>query len=122
MFEIFGVIAAVGGIAELARGRGGIPWLWGSVALAGYLLTEFLTGLILVLLHTRESVVPLVAGWLWIATVAIFLRFGLGRQHSQPDSAWSCANCKTLNKKSSVLCEACKQTWESQQSGAATSA
>jgi hypothetical protein len=114
MLEIFALIGSIGGIAALARGRGGTPWIWGTVAFVGYLLTAFCTGFILALLHMGQPFVPMVAAWLWIGGVALFLRFGLGRKHAQPESDWFCANCKTLNKKRAVLCEACKQTWESQ--------
>ena len=124
MIEIFLVIIATGAIASLARGRGGKPVLWGAIAVVGYIVTELGTGLVIYALTQDKtpSMVPLLAGWLWMGAVALFLRFGLGSHLAQPDTDWFCANCKTMNKKSAVMCEACKQTWESQQKTAAASA
>src|SRR3712207_6354294 len=122
MLEIFALVLSVSGIAALARGRGGTPWIWGVAAVAGYVATLFGTAVILALFSVRESVVPMVAAWMWIGAVALFLRFGMGSSHAQPDSDWFCANCTTLNKKRAVMCEACKQTWESQQKARAANA
>jgi hypothetical protein len=116
MLEIILLVIAVGGVASLARGRGGKPVLWGAIAAVGYVLTAIAV-LVAMGGSARDSIVPrMIAPWFWIAAVAFYLRFGLGSQYAQPDSQWSCASCHTLNKRSSVICEACKQPWETQQS------
>jgi hypothetical protein len=123
MIEIILVVIATGAIASLARGRGGKPVLWGTIALVGYIFTEFAVALVIYALTKDKtpSIVPVLAAWLWMGAVALFLRFGLGSHLGQPESDWFCATCKTFNKKSSVLCEACKETWESQQPAAPAS-
>lgn len=124
MIEIIVLIIATGAIASLARGRGGKPVLWGTIAVAGYIVTELGTAFVIFALtkDRTPSMVPLVAAWAWMGAVAVFLRFGMGSHLGQPESDWFCANCKTYNKKSAVMCDACKQTWESQQKTSAASA
>jgi hypothetical protein len=124
MIEIIVVIIATGAIASLARGRGGKPVLWGALAVVGYIVTELGTAVVIYALTKDKtpSMVPLFAGWAWMGAVALFLRFGLGSHLAQPDTDWFCSNCKTMNKKSAVMCEACKETWESQQKAVAASA
>jgi len=42
MFEIILLIVVTGGIASFARARGGKPWLWGTLTVAGYFLVPLL--------------------------------------------------------------------------------
>jgi hypothetical protein len=42
MFEIVLLIVAAGGIAAYARGRGGNPFVWGSLGVGGYIAIEYL--------------------------------------------------------------------------------
>ena len=122
VIEILCVAMAVGAITSLARGRGGKPIVWGIIAVLGYLFWPFFTAVILAILKVQGSIVPLIVAWMWLGVLALFLRFGLGTQHAQPDTDWFCANCKTYNKRSAVMCDACKQTWESQQKARGASA
>lgn len=122
VIEILCICMAVGAIASLARGRGANPILWGTIAVVGYFAWPFATAVVLAILKVRESIVPLVVAWMWFGALALFLRYGIGTRFAQPDTDWFCANCKTYNKKSAVMCDACKQTWESQQKTSAASA
>jgi hypothetical protein len=54
MLEIVFLLVTTGGIAAYARGRGGNPWLWGTISVAGHLLIQFFGGLALALLHLRH--------------------------------------------------------------------
>ena len=111
MIELIGLLIVLGGIGTLARGRGASPVAAGSVALGGWLLFD-----VVFRLFTRNQDVNLAlaaAAWAWIGVVALFLRFGVGRGHPQPDSKWSCSNCHYLNNASAVVCEACRQPWRS---------
>jgi hypothetical protein len=38
MLVIILLIAATGGIVAFARGRGGKPWLWGTLTIVGFFL------------------------------------------------------------------------------------
>jgi hypothetical protein len=42
MFGIILLIVVTGGIASFARARGGRPWLWVTLTVAGYFLVPFL--------------------------------------------------------------------------------
>jgi len=87
----------VGYIVNVARGRGGKPWLWGVTAVA--------SGLILM---------PFVPFGLLIGNALVFLwvRFGLGRGGQQPGMRWSCPECRFLNERYAVVCEACNKPWK----------
>jgi hypothetical protein len=112
MLEIFFLVVAGSAIAAYARGRGGSPWVWGSVAIGGY----FLLGAVLpfALRVSRESdTFPFfwVAGLGWLGLTTLCARFLLGRGRPAPSGLWVCPNCKMLNAHYSVLCEACRQPY-----------
>ncbi len=120
MFEIILLIAATAGIAGFARGRGGKPWLWGTLTVAGYFLVPFFVTISAVLFGTDPKQVKesaqvwfYVSAIAWVAVLAFCARFLLGRDYAKPDGMWSCSNCKYLNQQYAVICEACKQPYRS---------
>ncbi len=119
MFEIILLIIVTGGIAAYARGRGGKPWLWGALTVAGYFLVPFLVTFFGVLLGADPKRVKedaqlwfFVSAIGWVAVLAFCARFILGRQYAKPEGMWSCPNCNYLNKQYAVLCEACRRPYE----------
>ena len=119
MFEIVLLIAATSGIAALARGRGGNPWLWGAMTAIGYFVVPFLVALFAALCganasHLKEDAQLwfFVSAIAWVAVLAFCARFLLGRKYASPGGMWSCPNCKYLNQPYAVICEACRQPFE----------
>jgi hypothetical protein len=120
MFEIVLLIAATGGIAAFARGRGGKPWLWGMLTVVGYFLVPFLVTFFVVVFGADPQGVKenaqlwfFVSAIAWVAVLAFCARFLLGRSYAKPGGMWSCSNCKYLNQHYAVICEACKQPYAS---------
>jgi hypothetical protein len=118
MFEIILLFVVTGGIAAYARGRGGRPWLWGTLTVVGYFLVPFLiTVLAIALGADAKSVKEDAQVWFfasaagWVAVLAFCARFLLGRGYAKPDGMWSCSNCKYLNQRYAVICEACRQPY-----------
>jgi hypothetical protein len=115
MLQIFVLILTTGGIAAYARGRGGNPWLWGSLSVVGHLAIQFLGGFALGLLgRSRDEnalLLVVIASWAWIGIIAFCARFLLGRKMEKPDGMWSCKNCKYLNQRYAVMCEACREPY-----------
>jgi|SRR5580704_5754098 hypothetical protein len=117
MFEIVLLIVAAGGIAAYARGRGGNPFVWGSLGVGGYIAIEYLGPAIIASLGRPLD--PDSRMWLfvvaaaWIGIIAFCARFLLGRTREKPSGMWSCKNCKYLNQQYAVMCEACKQPYAS---------
>ena len=112
MIELIGLVIIVSSIAAYARGRGGSPWLWGSLALGGYILIELLTfAATRLILGETNPLLPLILSWGWVGAVALYARFGLGHSQPKPGSMWNCTNCKYLNQRYAVVCEACKQPY-----------
>jgi ABC-type Na+ efflux pump permease subunit len=119
MFEIVLLIAATSGIASFARGRGGNPWIWGAMTVAGYFLVPFLVGFLATIFganpaHLKEDaqVLFFISAIAWVAALAFCARFLLGRKYANPGGMWSCPNCKYLNQPYAVICEACRQPYE----------
>lgn len=54
MLEIALLIAATAGIAAFARGRGGKPWLWGTLTVVGYFGAPFLVRFLANPLHRPD--------------------------------------------------------------------
>ena len=115
MFEIVLLIVAAGSIASFARGRGGNPWLWGTMTVVGYLLVPFLVGFFTTLLGAspkdmkeNAQVLFFISAIVWVAILAFCARFILGRKFASPGGMWSCPNCKYLNQPYAVICEACR--------------
>lgn len=121
MGEIVLLILVTGGITAFARGRGGKPWLWGTLTVVGYFLVPFLVTLLVVLagLADPKSVQENKYVWFyslaiaWVAILAFCARFLLGRNFAKPDGMWSCKNCSYLNKQYAVICEACREPYAS---------
>lgn len=115
MLEIFFLIITTGGIAAFARGRGGSPWLWGSLSVVGHLLIQFLGGFVIGALgmtrNETAQLMPFILSWLWVGVIAFCARFLLGMKKEKPDGMWSCQNCKYLNQHYAVICEACQQPY-----------
>lgn len=120
MFEIILLIVATGGIASFARARGGRPWLWGTLTMAGYFLVPFLVVFFAAMfgadpkaLREDSQLWFFVAAVTGVAVLGFCARFLLGRNYAKPDGMWSWSNCKYLNQPYAVLSEACKQPYAS---------
>jgi len=120
MFEIVLLIAATAGIAAFARGRGGKPWLWGTLTVTGYFLVPFFVTLFAVLFGADPKEVKqdaqfwfFISAVAWVALLAFCARFLLGRSYAKPDGMWSCSHCKYLNQSYAVVCEACREPYAS---------
>ena len=115
MLQIFVLILTTGGIAAYARGRGGNPWVWGTVSVAGHLLIQFLGGFVLSLWGQQNGenalLVVVIVSWVWIGIIAFCARFLLGMNLEKPEGMWSCPGCKYLNQRYAVICEACRQPY-----------
>jgi hypothetical protein len=113
MLGVVFLIAATTTVGAYARGRGGKPWLWGGIALGGYLfLWLFVPYFHPSGLGSDWEWIGMILPWAWIGLVAIYARFGLAAGRGGPSGRWSCPNCKFLNYKYAVVCEACKQPWD----------
>jgi hypothetical protein len=115
MVEILFLILSTGGIAAFARGRGGNPWLWGTLSVAGHLLIQFLGGIIIgyyrIPADSDAQLILTVASYAWVGVVAFCTRFVLGSGREKPSGRWSCSNCRYLNQHYAVICEACQQPY-----------
>jgi hypothetical protein len=116
MLELVLLLVAITTVAAIARGRGATPWLWGTVAAVGYIAVGLVafyaveSGFVTVPSPaTARFFLPGIAGWGWIACVAVYLRFFRGRGAVQPEGQWTCPDCKWLNARYSIVCEACGQ-------------
>ena len=102
MLQIFLLIVTTGGIAAYARGRGGNPWVWGTLSVVGHLLIQFLGGFTLGLLGRAKDENALLAlgivSWIWVNIIAFCARFRIGMGMQKPDGMWSCSNCIYLNQ------------------------
>jgi hypothetical protein len=115
MLLIVFLIVSTGAISAYARSRGGKPYLWGTLSVAGCLLIQFGGGFILAALH-----IPLDADapWIilgmscgWVGLMALCTRFLIGMNRPRPSGMWSCPNCSFLNQHYAVVCEACSQPY-----------
>ena len=115
MLQIFLLLITTGGIAAYARGRGGNPWVWGSLSVVGHLAIQFLGPFVTALLgrpiDQNGLLLVVLASWAWIGVVAFCARFLIGMKMEKPDGMWSCKNCKYLNQRYAVICEACKEPY-----------
>lgn len=112
MLEIAFLMIATGGVAAYARGRGGNPWLWGSVAITGYVVVEYiLPPIVRVTPESDTALMFLWGGFAWMGVVALCARFVLGSGKKQASSMWTCPNCKYLNQRYAVICEACQRPY-----------
>jgi hypothetical protein len=120
MLVIILLIAATGGIVAFARGRGGKPWLWGTLTIVGFFLVPNLVTFFAVILGADANNIRansqlwfFVSAVAWVAVLAFCARFLLGRGYAKPDGMWSCKNCSYLNKSYAVICEACREPYAS---------
>lgn len=116
MFAIVFLIISTGGIATYARGRGGNPFLWGSLSVAGFVLIQLAGGTILRLLGVSPDTadaqwVLLAVAFAWVGVIALLTRFLLGMGRPKPSGMWSCPGCKYLNQHYAVVCEACAKPY-----------
>jgi hypothetical protein len=115
VLQLFLLFITTGGIAAYARGRGGNPWLWGSFSVVGHLLIQFVGGFALEFVGRSRDTNGLlgiaIASWAWIGIVAFCARFLLGMGRERPEGMWSCKNCKYLNQRYAVICEACREPY-----------
>ena len=115
MLQILLLILTTGGIAAYARGRGGNPWVWGSLSVAGHLAIQFLGPFVPALfgrpLDQNGLLLVVAASWAWIGIIAFCARFVVGMKMEKPDGMWSCKNCKYLNQRYAVICEACQEPY-----------
>jgi phosphotransferase system glucose/maltose/N-acetylglucosamine-specific IIC component len=117
VFEIILLIAATAGITSLARGRGGNPWLWGTLTVVGYFLVPGLIGFLWHVLKpapmSRDDAQLLffIVAIAWVAVLAFCARFILGAKYAKPEGMWSCPHCSYLNQPYAVICEACRQPY-----------
>ncbi len=118
MFEIVLLIVATSGIAALARTRGGQPWLWGMLMVAGYVIVPGIVSFFAVVFGADPNNIKVnaqlwfyVSAITWVAVLFFCARFVLGRGYAQPGGMWSCPNCKYLNKEYAVICEACQRPY-----------
>jgi len=106
------LIIAASAIAAYARGRGGSPWMWGTAAVVGYFLFAYVVPLFVRFAPDSDANILLVmGGFLWVGAVAFSARHLLGIGRTKPTSMWTCPNCKFLNQRYAVQCEACKQPY-----------
>lgn len=114
-FLVLLLVLVTAGVAAIARTRGGNPWLWGSLCVAGYLLITFVGGFMAGTLgyaHNEGVMASLmIAPWIWIGGVAFCARFLVGASKPKPDGMWSCPHCRYLNQHYAVVCDACQQPY-----------
>jgi hypothetical protein len=120
MFEIILLLLATGGIAAFARGRGGKPWLWGTLTVVGYFLVPAAVAFFAAMFGADPTSIKenaqfwfFASAITWVAVLAFCARFLLGRGYAKPGGMWSCKNCKYLNKHYAVICEACREPYAS---------
>ncbi len=118
MLEIFLLVGATSAIAAYARGRGGSPWLWGTITVVGYLGVELGVAVMWRFVTGETNPLPgLLGSWAWVGAVALYTRFGLGAARPKPWGMWTCPNCKYLNGGYALICEACKQPYADRTKG-----
>ncbi|PYT37659.1 MAG: hypothetical protein DMF52_01785 [Acidobacteria bacterium] len=112
MLEILVLIVALPVIAAIAKGRGASPWVAGLIALGGHVALPML---MVVLFGRTESTLltAMVVSYVWLALVAAYYRFMVGKGRPQPTGIWSCKNCSYTNKPYALSCGACGKPWES---------
>ncbi len=97
MIEIFLVVLGTAAIADAARRRGGSPWLFGVVAVIGYLIAGSVAA------QALGRGANLVGGavWLGVCYGAVFLLVGKGKAAR---NTWQCPECRFFNEPSTLVC------------------
>jgi len=112
VFEILGVIVAIGAIVTMSRRRGTDVVYWAGLALGGYLLFSLVGAAILVRKHLPDYLLYAdLAGWAWIGLIFLFVRFAIGASKPKSWGMWSCPNCHYLNAANAIVWEACKKPY-----------
>lgn len=114
MLEIAFLIIATSGIAAFARGRGGNTYLWGTMTAGGYLFIAYLLPRFFPPITDPEGTRYLffAAAIAWVGAIAFCARYLLGsRRKEKPSGMWTCPECKYLNQRYAVQCEACKRPY-----------
>ena len=112
LLEPLFLFLVAGGIAAYARGRGGNPWVWGAVAISGYVFAEYvLPAFIRIDPDSDLRMAFFFGGFAWMGGVALSARYLLGRGRKKASSMWTCPNCKYLNQRYAVICEACQRPY-----------
>ena len=117
------LVPIVGLIARTARGRGLSPWLFGSLAVAGWLLLSVLETFALDQSARHEpgygssvanpgtrmaiDLAVMSARWAWLGLVFVYVRFVHGRGHAGAQGRWTCPDCGWLNEVAFIKCESC---------------
>jgi hypothetical protein len=109
IFEIVLLIASISAIATIARRRGSDTVLWGGLALGGYLVITFGGGAIATHFFSADDakLYSEIAGWTWVGTMFLLVRFAIGATKIKPDGMWNCPDCRYLNATNAIVCEAC---------------
>jgi len=124
MIEVFGLVLLVAGIVRMARTRGASPWVYGLLAAGGWIAVRLLLPRVPAVLGLRYGtdgdgadglmlfavmLTTAVLSWLWAGGVALYVRFGVGRNDESPSGSWSCPNCRSLNQGYALKCDSCGQ-------------
>jgi len=128
IIEIFILVLAVGWIARIARTRDTSPWLYGSLAVLGFLVFPLVVAAPLTLLVFEQPggtsggriaarILISVSGWLWVGGIALYVSKVPGREKTQPHGRWSCRGCGWLNDAASLKCDACGNSYHDQEAG-----
>jgi hypothetical protein len=123
MIELFIVGSLVVATVRTAKGRGSSPWLYGSMAVLGFLLLRLGLASVLASLLFDEEVpgsgavvaLNLAAGivpYLCPVLVYFYVRSVPGRSHAQPAGQWTCQECRWLNSATVFKCEACGSEYQ----------
>ncbi|HEU5256837.1 MAG TPA: hypothetical protein VFU28_12650 [Vicinamibacterales bacterium] len=112
---LFILVVAVVGIVRMARTRGASPWLFGGVAVLGWLAGSVLGGRLLQAASVEDvrrtrlvlEAAAYLTPWVLLASVVLYVRFIPGRKRLQPEGRWSCVACGWLNADYALECEAC---------------
>jgi hypothetical protein len=113
------LVASTSAIAGLARARGENALFWGGINAAGFLFLPVFVMFVLVPKYFDPFVAPehrpfwfFVSVVLWVASLAVYIRFFSGRKRAHPNGMWTCPNCSYLNKEYALVCEACERPFQ----------
>lgn len=117
---LFVLVLSLVGIVRMARTRGGSSWLFGLLAGVGWFVLGILVANVLALLGFVSpagnltfgaTLVATVVPWLWIGLVALYVRFGVGRNLESPSGSWSCPGCRSINQRYALKCDSCGEAF-----------
>jgi hypothetical protein len=119
MLGLFVLALALGAIVRIAKVRGATPWVWALVAGGGYLVLGVVAQAGLAAaealppsgLRATAFVAALVAPWIPVALVLLYVRFAVGRRGDGPFGRWTCPSCRSINEQYALKCESCGETF-----------